>query len=41
LQFEAYLLGEQGMGDVPGVIVIVLVVIAFLVGFLLRGFLDD
>jgi len=29
------------MGDVPGVIVLVLVVIAFLVGFLLRGFLDD
>ena len=37
----AYLLGEQRMGDVPGVIVLVLVVIAFLVGFLLRGFLDD
>jgi hypothetical protein len=29
------------MSDVPGPVVILLVVLAFLVGFLLRGFLDD
>jgi hypothetical protein len=29
------------MGDVPGPVVILLVVVAFLIGFLLRGFLND
>jgi hypothetical protein len=29
------------MSDVPGPVVILLVVLAFLVGFLLRGFFDD
>jgi hypothetical protein len=34
------LLGEPMMSDVPGPVVILLVV-AFLIGFLLRGFLND
>ena len=29
------------MGDVPGPVVILLVVVAFLIGFLLRSFLND
>jgi hypothetical protein len=29
------------MGDVPGPVVILFVVVAFLIGFLLRGFLND
>jgi len=29
------------MGDVPGPVIILLVVVAFLIGFLLRGFLND
>jgi hypothetical protein len=29
------------MSDVPGPVVILLVVVAFLIGFLLRGFLND
>jgi hypothetical protein len=29
------------MSDVPGPVVILLVVVAFLMGFLLRGLLDD
>ena len=29
------------MSDVPALIVLILVVISFLIGFLLRGFLDD
>jgi len=39
--FAACLLGEPIMGDVPGPVVILLVVVAFLIGFLLRGFLND
>ena len=35
------LLGEPIMSDVPGPVVILLVVVAFLIGFLLRGFLND
>jgi len=29
------------MGDVPGPVVIILVVVSFLIGFLLRGFFND
>jgi hypothetical protein len=29
------------MSDVPGPVVVLLVVVAFLIGFLLRGFLND
>jgi hypothetical protein len=35
------MLREPIMSDVPGPVVILLVVVAFLIGFLLRGFLND
>jgi hypothetical protein len=39
--FTAYFLGEPIMSDVPAPVVILLVVVSFLIGFLLRGFLND
>ena len=35
------LLGEPIMSDVPGLVVVFFVMLAFLAGFLVRGFLDD